>query len=82
MKDSKELANQILTDIAEINPYTQEQKHLAFVWAVGFLARIVAEMIWRDSDNLYVYRRIRERARERKQMAPLLKDQKDPAKRG
>lgn len=82
MRTVKDLANSILTDIAEINPYSREQKHLAFVWATGFLARCVAEMIWRDSDNQYVYRRIRERALAARGKAPLLDSQKDPAKRG
>lgn len=76
MQNAKELANQILRDIAEINPYTADSKHLAFIWATGFLARCVAEMIWRDSDNSYVYRRLRDRAREHRRMAPLRKDQK------
>ncbi len=82
MRNVKELADQILQDISEINPYTAANKHLAFVWATGFLARCVAEMIWRDSDNQYVYRRIRDRAREARAMAPLLNKEKDSAKRG
>ena len=61
MKNSRELANQILTDIAEINPYTANSKHLAFIWATGFLARCCAEMIWRDSSNWEIYKRIRAR---------------------
>lgn len=80
MQSAKELANQILQDISEINPYTAANKHLAFVWATGFLARCVAEMIWRDSDNQYVYRRVRERARDLKRETPLLNPGKDSAK--
>ena len=75
MKDSRELANQILTDIAELNPYTAADKHRAFIWATGFLARVLAEIMWRDSSAYQVYRRICERAREAKTMAPLRKDQ-------
>ncbi len=61
MKDSKDIADWILKEISRINPYTSADKHLAFIWATGFLARCVAEMIWRDNHNLEIFRRIRER---------------------
>ena len=70
MRNTRELADQILRDIAELNPYTQEHRHLAFIWATGFLARCCAEMIWRDSANWEVYKRIRDRASQN--TAPLL----------
>jgi hypothetical protein len=61
MKDTRELANHILADLSEINPYTAQDKHLAFTWATGFLARVLAEIIWRDSGNWEIYTRIRNR---------------------
>ena len=61
MKTSKDIADWILREIATINPYTSEQKTLAFIWATGFLARCCAEMIWRDSQNLEIFKRVRDR---------------------
>jgi hypothetical protein len=58
MKDSKEVADWILREIKQINPYTTNDRLLAYSWALGFLARVVAEMIWRDSHNLEIFRRI------------------------
>ncbi len=58
MKDSKEVADWILREISYVNPYTSKDKLRAFIWATGFLARVVAEMIWRDSHNLEIFRRI------------------------
>lgn len=58
MKDSKEWADWILREISYVNPYTSKDKLRAFIWATGFLARVVAEMIWRDSHNLEIFRRI------------------------
>ncbi len=58
MKDSKAIADWILREISHINPYNSQDKHLAFIWAVGFLARCCAEMIWRDTHNLEIFRRI------------------------
>ncbi len=63
MKDSKEVADWILGEISHVNPYSSRDKNLAFVWAVGFLARIVAEMIWRDTHNLDIFTRIIKRNR-------------------
>jgi hypothetical protein len=51
MHNSRELADWLLTKIKDRNPYTSRQRHLAFVWSTGFLARIVAELMWRDSHN-------------------------------
>jgi hypothetical protein len=76
MQNVRELANQILRDISDLNPYTQQHKHLAFIWATGFLARVIAEMIWRDSRNWEIYRVVRERSRAAK--APLLDRDKSP----
>ena len=70
MTNARELADRILRDISELNPYTHREKHLAFIWATGFLARCCAEMIWRDSANWEVYKRIRYRASQK--VAPLL----------
>ena len=61
MRDSKDLADWVLREIKYVNPYTAEDKTLAFVWATGFLARIIAEMIWRDNHNLSIFKRIVER---------------------
>ena len=61
MKDARELAEWILKEISRVNPYTSSNKNLAFVWAAGFLARCIAEMIWRDNRNLEIFRRIRDR---------------------
>lgn len=72
MKNSKDIADWILREISGINPYTSADKTLAFIWATGFLARVVAEMIWRDSHNLEVFRRIRESARRANRETPLL----------
>lgn len=58
MKDSKEVADWILREISYVNPYTSKDKLCAFIWATGFLARVVAEMIWRDNHNLEIFRRI------------------------
>jgi hypothetical protein len=58
MKDSKEVADWILREISYVNPYTSKDKLRAFIWATGFLARVVAEMIWRDNHNLEIFRRI------------------------
>ncbi len=65
MKDSKDIADWILKEISRINPYTGSEKHLAFVWATGFLARVIAEMIWRDNHNLEIFRKIREKNTKR-----------------
>ncbi len=65
MKDSKEIAEWILSEVRQINPYTNRDRNLALVWALGFLARCCAEMIWRDSDNLYLFKRIIARNRRR-----------------
>jgi hypothetical protein len=61
MKDSKDIADWILKEISRINPYTSADKNMAFIWATGFLARVCAEMIWRDNHNLEIFRRIREK---------------------
>ena len=71
MKDSKDIADWILREIASINPYTSENKTLAFIWATGFLARCCAEMIWRDNHNLTIFNKIRESARQKRAKAPL-----------
>ena len=71
MKDSKQIADWILREISAVNPYTSQDRHLAFVWACGFLARCCAEMIWRDSHNYTVFSRIREQARLRRAETPL-----------
>jgi hypothetical protein len=63
MKDSKEVADWILGEISHINPYSSRDKSQAFAWAVGLLARVVAEMIWRDTHNLEIFQRILERNR-------------------
>ncbi len=68
--NTRELANHILKDIGSINPYTEQQRHLAYVWAVGFLARVIAEIIWRDSRALEIYKQARDRASQK--VAPLL----------
>ena len=65
MKTSREVADWVLAEIKQINPYTTSDRLLAYSWALGFLARVVAEMIWRDSDNLDVFRRIIRRNRRR-----------------
>ena len=70
MKDSKEIADWILKEIAGVNPYTSKDQHLAFVWACGFLTRCCAEMIWRDNHNYTIFNRVRERAREKKNQGP------------
>lgn len=70
MTNTRELADRILRDISELNPYTHREKHLAFIWATGFLARCCAEMIWRDSRNWDIYTRIRDQASQK--AAPLL----------
>ena len=70
MKDSREVADWILREIASVNPYDNKDKHLAFVWACGFLARCCAEMIWRDNFNYTIFNRIRERALEKKKRGP------------
>ena len=61
MKNTRELAEWILREIRLVNPYTAADKLMAFIWATGFLARCCAEMIWRDSSNWEIYRRIRAR---------------------
>ena len=61
MRSTKDWAQWILREIADINPYTSKDKLRAFIWATGFLARVIAEMIWRDNTNLTVFRRIIER---------------------
>jgi hypothetical protein len=61
MKDSKHLADWILKAVAEINPYSDQAKTLALSWAVGFLARCCAEMIWSDNRNLALFRKIHQR---------------------
>lgn len=66
MKDSKDIANWILKELASINPYTSKDKGMAFIWATGFLARVCAEMIWRDNKNLEIFRRIREKNSEKR----------------
>ncbi len=68
--NTRELANQIIKDLGTINPYTESQRHLAYVWAVGFLARVIAEIIWRDSRALEIYKTARDRASQK--VAPLL----------
>lgn len=61
MRDTKEVAEWILREIKYVNPYTAANRTMAFIWATGFLARIVAEMIWRDNHNLAIFKRIIER---------------------
>jgi len=71
MKDSKDIAEWVLREIAGVNPYTSQDKTLAFIWATGFLARCVAEMIWRDNQNYKIFAAIRERAARKLGKAPL-----------
>ncbi len=61
MKDAEEFANKILTDIAQHNPYNSNNKTEALCWGIGFLARVCAEMIWSDSRNWQIYRRVRDK---------------------
>ncbi len=65
MKDTRDVADWILREISRRNPYTSEDKLLAFIWATGFLARCCAEMIWRDNRNLEIFRRILDRDRSK-----------------
>ena len=41
----KNLTNWVLEQVAKINPYTQEQGRIAWVWAVGFLASYLARIL-------------------------------------
>lgn len=61
MRSSKDIADWILKELRYVNPYTATDKQHAFIWATGFLARIIAEMIWRDNHNLEIFRRIIDR---------------------
>ncbi len=65
MKDTRDVADWVLREISRRNPYTSRDKLLAFIWATGFLARCVAEMIWRDNRNLEIFRRILDRDRSK-----------------
>ena len=58
MKKTQEqlLADQILRDIAEVNPYHQDEKHLAALWAAGFLSGYIAKESTRDP---WVYKKLR-----------------------
>jgi len=58
MKNSQQVTDWILGQISRRNPYNSDNKDLAFIWATGFLAQCCAEMIWRDNQNLEIFRRI------------------------
>ena len=58
MKNSQAVTDWILGQISARNPYNSNNKDLAFIWATGVLAQCCAEMIWRDTRNLEIFRRI------------------------
>lgn len=55
-RDVERLANQILVDIAQLNPHHQQDKNLAFLWAAGYLAGYIAQM---SSEDPFVYKRLK-----------------------
>ncbi len=57
MKNSQQVTDWILGQVSARNPYDSSDKNLAVIWALGFLARCCAEMIWRDTGNLDIFRR-------------------------
>ncbi len=66
MRSSKDITDWILSELRYVNPYTATDKLKAFIWATGFLARCIAEMIWRDNHNLEIFRRIIDRNRPKR----------------
>lgn len=63
MGQQKQLANQILTDISKVNPYTSEDKSMAFIWAAGFLAGYIASLA---EEDMFVYKRFKRHIEEQR----------------
>ena len=59
----KDYAQQILTDIAKINPYKSNDKNMAFIWATGYLAGFIASLAEEDP---FVYKRFSKHIEEQR----------------
>ncbi len=56
-KQHENYCNQILRDIAKVNPYTREDGRIAYVYATGFLAGYLASLAEEDP---YIYKRFKQ----------------------
>lgn len=56
----KRIANQVLTDLARVNPYPQSKE--AYVYAVGFLAGYIAQLAEEDP---FIYKKFRHHVNKR-----------------
>ncbi len=53
----KAIANQILTDLSRVNPYTKRDDQQAYMYAVGFMAGYLASL---SEEDPWVYKRFRQ----------------------
>ena len=57
----RKIANQILTDVAKINPYMKKDGPIAYLYAAGYLAGFIASLAERDP---YIYKEFKQLVEE------------------
>jgi len=62
----RKTANQILTDVARVNPYMKKDGPIAYLYAAGYLAGFIASLAERDP---YVYREFKQHVEEQQRRA-------------
>jgi hypothetical protein len=53
-KTSEEVSEWVRSEAARVNPYTRTLSRE--LWLIGFLSAVIAQMIWRDNQQLQVFR--------------------------
>ncbi len=57
----RKIANQILTDVARVNPYMKKDGPIAYLYAAGYLAGFIASLAERDP---YIYKEFKQLVEE------------------
>jgi hypothetical protein len=57
----RKIANQILTDVAKVNPYMKKDGPIAYLYAAGYLAGFIASLAERDP---YIYKEFKQLVEE------------------
>lgn len=66
----KALANQILTDLSRVNPYTKRDDQQAYMYAVGFMAGYLASL---SEEDPWVYKRFKRHIEQQQRLNQRLK---------
>lgn len=62
--EHRSLANQILRDLSQVNPYTRNDGMIAYIYAAGFLAGYLASLAEEDP---FIYRRFQKHVESTRQ---------------